>query len=67
MTTKHPGRKQVGTKLDEELYLQVRSLALLQHRNAGEVIDDAIRQYLAAHANHPFLRTKPPAGTKAKS
>jgi hypothetical protein len=47
MATKNPGRKQVGTQIDVELYRQIRVLALQQGRRAGEVIDDALRDYIA--------------------
>ena len=47
MGTKNPGRKQVGTQIDIELYRQIRVLALQQGRRAGEVIDDALRAYIA--------------------
>ncbi len=49
MTQKIPGRKQVGTQLDEDIYRQIRSLALLQGKKAGELIDEACRDYLAKH------------------
>ncbi len=42
-------RKQVGTKLDPELYRQIRALALLQGRQAGELIDEAMRDLLAKY------------------
>ncbi len=48
MGFKQLGRKQIGAQIDEELYRQVRSLALLQGRKAGELIDDALRVYLVA-------------------
>jgi hypothetical protein len=55
-------RKQVGTLLDAALYRQIRALALLQGRQAGELIDEAMKDYLAKH-NIPaksgtFKRTK---------
>lgn len=42
-------RIQVGTLLDAELYGRIRALALMQRRNAGELIDDAMRLYLEQH------------------
>jgi hypothetical protein len=69
MGAKHPDRKQVGTQIDVELYRQVRSLALLQGRKAGEVIDDAIRLYLAAQnvtGQSVSKRNKAPVGSRSK-
>lgn len=42
-------RKQVGAKLDPEIYRQLRALALLQGRQAGELIDEAMRDLLAKY------------------
>jgi hypothetical protein len=39
-------KKQVGTLLDPKLYRQMKSLAALRGCRTGELIDDAIRQYL---------------------
>lgn len=46
---KKGARVQPGTFLDSNLYRQARSLALVQGRNVGELIDDAIKDYLAKH------------------
>ena len=59
-----PGRKQVGALIDEQLYRQAKALAIMQGRTTGAVIDDALRQYLAAQQAAPakkanvYKRTK---------
>jgi len=50
-------RKQVGTKLDPEIYRQIRALALLQGRQAGELIDEAMRDYLMRYNIHIKAQT----------
>ncbi len=55
-------RKQVGTKLDPELYRQIRALALLQGRRAGELIDEAMREYLMRHSIS--IKSETPKRTK---
>ncbi len=42
-------RKQVGTKLNPELYRQIKALALLQGLEAGELIDEIFKEYIAKH------------------
>ena len=39
-------RRQIGVKLNSELWRQVRILALEQDRTAGELLEDAMREYL---------------------
>jgi len=51
-----PYRKQTGAKIDSELYRMVKALAIIQNRPIGEVIDDALREYLAE--NMPMRRMK---------
>jgi hypothetical protein len=53
-------KKQVGTQLNADLYLQARMRALAEGRNVGELIDDAIRAYLekVALPKVEFKRTK---------
>ena len=58
MSTINPGRKQVGTQIDVELYRQIRVLALQQGRRAGEVIDEALRDYIAKQRETRSKRTK---------
>ena len=41
-----PKRRQVGAKIDEDLWDQIRKVAIDQHRPAAEVLDDAMRLYL---------------------
>jgi Xaa-Pro aminopeptidase len=51
---KSPGeRVQIGSLLDPELYRRAKALAALQKRNTGEVIDDALREYLSKHGMGP--------------
>ena len=61
-TTVHGERKQTGAKISTVLYLQLRALALLQGRQVGELIDDAIVDYLAKEAEAAAVtkRTKAP-------
>ena len=53
-------RKQTGALIDTALYRRMKSLAVLQDRRVGELIDEALRDYLARHRT-PMVRTKPPA------
>ncbi len=39
-------RKQIGVKIDSELWMQIKILALKQGRTAGELLEDAMRLYL---------------------
>ena len=39
-------RRQIGVKLDSDLWRQVRILALEQDRTAGELLEEAMREYL---------------------
>ena len=43
------GRKQVGALIDETLWQRLRAKAILENRNAGLLLDDAIRMYLDKH------------------
>ena len=55
-------RKQTGAKIDSETYRMIKALAIIQNRTIGEVIDDALREYLAE--NMPIERTKWPKNYK---
>ena len=46
---KQPERKQIGVKIDSELWMQIKILALKQGRTAGELLQDAMRLYLEKH------------------
>jgi hypothetical protein len=50
-------RTQVGSWIDKELWKHLRAQAALEGRNAGHVLDDAIRLYLAEKAGKSFSRT----------
>ena len=41
-------RTQVGSWIDKDLWRQLRAQAALEGRNAGHVLDDAIRLYIQA-------------------
>ena len=41
-------RAQVGSWIDKDLWRQLRAQAALEGRNAGHVLDDAIRLYIQA-------------------
>ncbi len=60
-------RKQVGTKLDAALYRQARARALVEGRNVGELIDEAVRDYLGLK-DSPAVpkRTKYSSSKKAR-
>ena len=49
MPKKTGDRIQVGSLIDANLYRQAKALAAIQKRNTGEVIDDALREYLGKH------------------
>lgn len=40
-------KKQTGALIDADLYRRLKSLAVLRQRRVGDLIDDAIRAYLA--------------------
>ena len=44
-----PKRKQIGVKLDSALWQEMKILALKKDKTAGEVLEEAIREYLAKH------------------
>jgi hypothetical protein len=46
-------RMQIGSLIDSALYRQARALALMQQRNVGELIDEALRDYFAKHGLKP--------------
>lgn len=48
-TKKQPERKQIGVKIDSALWTQMKILALKQGRSGGELLEDAIRLYIAKH------------------
>ena len=45
-------QKQVGAKIDAELYRKAKAQAAIEGRKIGEVIDSAIEAYLKAHSKH---------------
>ena len=44
-----PERRQIGVKLDSELWREMKILALRMDKTAGELLEEAIREYLAKH------------------
>jgi hypothetical protein len=44
-----PDRRQIGVKLDPELWREMKILALRMDKTAGELLEEAIREYLASH------------------
>ena len=44
-----PERKQIGVKLDSELWRDMKILALKMDKTAGALLEEAIREYLAKH------------------
>lgn len=46
---KDAGLKQTGAHIDAEIYKQARARALLEGRRVGELISDAIAEYLQKH------------------
>jgi len=42
-------RKQIGVKLDMDLWRELRILALEEDRTAGELLEEAMREYLERH------------------
>ena len=43
---KQPEKKQIGVKIDSELWMEMKILALKQGRTGGELLEEAIRLYL---------------------
>ncbi|RZB34869.1 MAG: hypothetical protein SRB1_00637 [Desulfobacteraceae bacterium Eth-SRB1] len=43
---KQPERKQIGVKIDSALWTRMKITALEQGRTAGELLEDAMREYL---------------------
>jgi hypothetical protein len=54
------GKMQVSTFIDNDPCRQAKALAILQRRKAGDIIDDALREYLAKQKNmaNVMRRTK---------
>jgi hypothetical protein len=46
---KEQERKQLGVLINSVLWTQIKILALQQGRNATEVLEDAMREYLQKH------------------
>ncbi len=44
-----PARKQIGVKLNQDLWRELKILALQQDRTAGELLEDAMEEYLKRH------------------
>lgn len=44
-----PERKQIGVKLDVELWREVKALAIMQGTTGGELLEKAMREYLERH------------------
>ena len=42
-------RKQIGVKLDVDLWRELRILALEKDRTAGDLLEEAMREYVARH------------------
>jgi hypothetical protein len=42
-------RKQIGVKLDVDLWREIRILALETDRTAGELLEEAMQEYLVKH------------------
>ena len=40
------GRTQVGSTVDEELWIELRAQSILERRKTGELLDDAMKLYL---------------------
>ena len=39
-------RKQIGVKIDSELWREIKILALREGRTAGEILEDSLMDYL---------------------
>ncbi len=39
-------RKQIGVKIDVDLWREIKILALKENRTAGEILEDSLRDYL---------------------
>ena len=48
---KEPERRQIGVKIDQEVWTKIKIMALKQGRSAGEVLEDAMDLYLAKYDN----------------
>ncbi len=44
-----PERKQIGVKLDSNLWREMKILALKKDKTAGGLLEEAIRAFLAKH------------------
>ena len=45
------GRVQIGALIDKGLWLDLKAQAIQNERSAGDLLDDAIRLYLAPEQN----------------
>lgn len=48
---KQPERKQIGVKIDSELWMQIKILALKQGQTGGALLEEAMRLYLKTKAD----------------
>ena len=46
---KESARKQIGVKLDVDLWHEIKVLAVVTHRTAGALLEEALREYLEKH------------------
>jgi hypothetical protein len=44
-------RVHIGVSIDENLWLRLRALALIEKKDTGKIIDEAFKEYLD---KHPF-------------
>lgn len=49
---------QIGTRLDKETYKKAKAQAAVEGRRVGQLIDDAIEEYLAKRRILPAGRVK---------
>ncbi len=47
-----PKKKPIGAKVDAAVWRQFRSLAVAQGRNAGDLLDELMAEYVAKSRSH---------------
>lgn len=45
-------KKNIGVKVDEKIWRQFRALAISQGKNAGDMLDEVMSEYVAEFRSH---------------
>jgi hypothetical protein len=60
-----PLRKQIGVKINAELWWELRKVAFDEGKTATESLEAAMREYIEKHSSTPYRQVDPPAEVQA--